>query len=57
MKKLIVITLSLALLGAITTQAFAGGDKNHGDKGQGTVSQGDIGKEEGGDVTQKQAGR
>ncbi|MBU1061317.1 MAG: hypothetical protein KJ957_00130 [Candidatus Omnitrophica bacterium] len=57
MKKLIVITLSLALLGAITTQAFAGGDKQQGDKGQGTVSQGDIGEEEGGDVTQEQAGR
>jgi len=56
-KKLIVITLSLALLGAITTQAFAGGDKQQGDKGQGTVSQGDIGEEEGGDVTQEQAGR
>jgi hypothetical protein len=39
MKKLALILLLIVFLGAITAPAFAGGDQNQGDKGQGSVNQ------------------
>ena len=34
-----IVTLILVVLMLVATCAFAGGDKNHGDKGQGSVVQ------------------
>ncbi|MEW6379566.1 MAG: hypothetical protein AB1611_08145 [bacterium] len=39
MKKAALILLVVILSGAITAPAFAGGDQNRGDKGQGSVNQ------------------
>ena len=48
MKKIFVILISLALLATVAiTPVYAGGDKNHGDVGQGEVDQGDTGSDTG----------
>ncbi|MGA1844108.1 MAG: hypothetical protein ACMUIS_06060, partial [bacterium] len=38
-KKTAIVMLIALFLGLLTSPAFAGGDKNRGDKGQGTVVQ------------------
>jgi hypothetical protein len=38
MKKFVVILMMAAFFSAITVNAFAEGDKNHGDKGKGKVN-------------------
>lgn len=44
MKKIFAILISLALLMSVAiAPVYAGGDKNQGDVGDGTVDQGDIG--------------
>jgi hypothetical protein len=46
MKKFYVLLISMALvLSMALTPVFAGGGKNHGSEGPGTVDQGDIGGE------------
>ena len=46
MKKFLTIVMSLSLLLSVAiTPVYAGGDKNHGDVGQGTVDQGDTGSD------------
>ena len=48
MKKLVAICLSLMLAVSLAAvPAHAGGDKNHGDVGQGSVDQGDTGSDTG----------
>ena len=37
MKKIVMILLVASFFSMITVNAFAGGDKNHGDKGKGAV--------------------
>ncbi|RLC04999.1 MAG: hypothetical protein DRH90_07235 [Deltaproteobacteria bacterium] len=46
MKKIYAILISLALLMSVAiAPVYAGGGKNHGDVGEGTVSQGDAGSD------------
>jgi hypothetical protein len=48
MKKVFSILLSLAILTSVAiAPVYAAGGKNHGDVGQGTVDQGEIGGETG----------
>ncbi len=48
MKKIFAILISLALLMSVAiAPVYAGGDKNHGDVGEGTVDQGDTGDDTG----------
>ncbi|MFC1877903.1 hypothetical protein ACFL2E_11645 [Thermodesulfobacteriota bacterium] len=48
MKKIFAILISLALLMSVAiAPVYAGGDKNHGDVGAGTVDQGDTGSDTG----------
>ncbi|MBW2621695.1 MAG: hypothetical protein JRD68_02200 [Deltaproteobacteria bacterium] len=48
MKKVFAILIFLALLTSVAmAPVYAGGDKNQGDVGIGTVDQGDIGSETG----------
>ena len=48
MRKFFALVMSLALLFSVAiTPVYAGGDKNHGDEGQGTVDQGDTGSDTG----------
>ena len=44
MKKIIVILLATALTLSLITSSYAGGDKNRGDKGKGSVIQHQIKK-------------
>lgn len=44
MKKTVLILLVVLFLGSITAPAFAGGDQNQGDKGQGNVNQEQVRK-------------
>jgi len=39
MKKALFVSCLVLLIGGVTVSAFASGDKNRGDKGQGTVVQ------------------
>jgi len=59
MKKIYAILISLALLMSVAmAPVYAGGDKNHGDVGEGTVDQGvtgsDTGEAEGDDAQDNQ---
>ena len=48
MKKIFAILISLALLMSVAiAPVYAGGGKNHGDMGEGTVDQGETGSETG----------
>ena len=47
MKKIYAVLISLALLMSVAiAPVYAGGGKNHGDVGAGTVDQGDTGNDE-----------
>ena len=48
MKKFVTLMISLTLLASVAiAPVYAGGDKNHGDVGQGSVDQGDTGSDVG----------